>query len=220
VADPNSFAKLQIESQMLSYPSDEALRAQYFGVLNDISRSQFGSFAAILPEILTPLLFRGATSDVWNMEFVFLKHEYDLPIPAPRRILDVGAYAGYTSVFFANRYPDAEIIAVEPPGANFEILQANTAPYRNIHCVPAAVWHRRAELRLADIPYGDWGTWFKEDVDMAPLASTGPVQAVPAYTIAEILDMHGWDTVDFIKFMGFAGRIYTVMRPRPQWLNQ
>jgi hypothetical protein len=31
--------------------------------------------------------------------------------------------------------------------------------------------------------------------------------------------MHGWDTVDLIKCMGFAGRIHVLLRPRPQWLN-
>ena len=154
----NNPLKHQIECDMLSRPSDTALRKLYFDVLNEISNSRFWLFSVTFPEILTPLLFRGATSDVWNMEVVFLKREYDLPMLAPRRISDVGAYAGYTSVFSANRHQDAQIIAIEPPGANFDMLQANTAPYKNIRCVPAAAWNRRSELHLADIPYGDWGT--------------------------------------------------------------
>src|SRR5260370_17379173 len=119
--------------------NEDALGSRYFDVLNTISRSYLGSFFAALPEITTPLLFRGASSDVWNMQQVFLDRQYDVEIPKPHKILDLGAYVGYTAVYFANRFPSASIISVEPPGSNFDPLVANTPAYPNIPSLPSPV---------------------------------------------------------------------------------
>ena len=64
--------KYQLEAEMRVDPNERTLRARYFDILNTISRSHFGSFFAVLPEVTTPLLFRGASSDVWNLQQVFL----------------------------------------------------------------------------------------------------------------------------------------------------
>jgi FkbM family methyltransferase len=205
--------KYQLEAEMRTYPKEHNLRDRYFDVLNRISRSHLGSLFAVLPEITTPLLFRGASSDVWNMQQVFLDHQYDMEIHEPCRILDLGAYAGYTAVYFANRFPNASIISVEPPGSNFDTLVANTVAYPNIRCLPAAVWHERGELTLADCSYGDWGLSF------TPGDGDWPAEKVPGYTITNILEMHGWNGVDLIKCSSHGGRVDTLLRPRPDWLE-
>jgi FkbM family methyltransferase len=206
--------KYQLEADMRARQLDHSLRVQYFDVLNRISRSYLGSFFAVFPEIATPLLFQGASSDVWNMQQVFLDRQYDVGIPKPRKILDLGAYVGYTAVYFANRFPSASIISVEPPGSNFDTLVANTAAYSNIRCLPAAVWHERTELTLADCSYGDWGLSF------TPRDADRPVETVPGYTITNILEMHGWNGVDLIKCSSHGGRVDTLLRPRPNWLER
>lgn len=206
--------KYQLEAEMQVNFNEHTLRTQYFDTLNRISRSYFGSFFAVLPELTTPLLFRGASSDVWNMEQVFLNRQYDVEIPEPHKILDLGAYVGYTAVYFANRFPSAAIISVEPPGPNFDTLVANTAAYPNIRSLPAAVWHERAELALADCSYGDWGLSF-----MPGNAGSSP-DKVPGYTITDILKMHGWNGVDLIKCSSHGGRIDALLRPRPHWLEK
>src|SRR5260370_4785934 len=94
--------------------NEDALGSRYFDVLNTISRSYLGSVFAALPDITTPLLFRGSSSDVWNMQQVFLDRQYDVNIAEPRTILDLGAYVGYTAVYFANRFRTASIISVVP----------------------------------------------------------------------------------------------------------
>jgi FkbM family methyltransferase len=205
--------KCQFEAEMRVHPRDHALRVRYFDVLNRISRSHLGSFFAVFPEITTPLLFRGASSDVWNMQQVFLDRQYDVEIPEPRKILDLGAYVGYTAVYFANRFPSANIISVEPPGSNFDALVANTVAYPNIRCLPAAVWHERGELTLEDFSYGDWGLSFGwGNADQA-------AEKVPGYTITNILEMHGWKAVDLIKCSSHGGRVDTLLTPRPDWLG-
>jgi FkbM family methyltransferase len=43
-----------------------------------------------------------------------------------------GAKIGTSSIFFARKYPNAEIIAIEPKSGNFSMLKKNTEPYKNI----------------------------------------------------------------------------------------
>lgn len=50
-----------------------------------------------------------------------------------RLVLDVGGNVGATSIYFACRFPDAEIHAFEPAEATFRLLARNTAPFPRIH---------------------------------------------------------------------------------------
>ena len=68
--------------------------------------------------------FRNNPFDFATFEEVILKEDYNLNINFnPSTIIDGGANIGLTSVFFANRYPKAEIVAVEPEEGNFEMLR-------------------------------------------------------------------------------------------------
>lgn len=199
---PLARLKAELESAMCSRPFDWVLRHEYFAVLGEMSGSHLGCFHASLPEIATPLMVRASGSDIWNLRQIFLEGDqeaepymygdYAFAMPSPRRILDLGAYCGYTAVYFANRFPNAEIVCVEPPGANFEALRVNTAPYPNMRCLAAAVWSERTTLQLSRHVLGDWGNQFTP--------SNPPENgAIPAYSISDILAMHGWDGADFIK---------------------
>ena len=220
---PLSCFKRELETTMCSKPDDWALRDEYFAVLGEMSRSHLGCFYASLPEIATPLMVRASSSDIWNLRQIFLEgdHEtepyvygdYAFAIPPPRRILDLGAYCGYTAVYLANRFPDAEITCVEPPGANFEALRVNTAPYANIRCLAAAVWPVRATLQWSGPVFGDWGNQF------AP-AGPGENGAIPAYSISDILAMRGWAGADFIKCVVEGVQVEILTAQGQPWLDQ
>jgi FkbM family methyltransferase len=216
--------KSRLELAMRSVPGSLAIRTMYFEVLNRLSQSHLGWFFAVFPEISTPLLFRSASSDVFNLQQIYLNYiwgtqsfyygEYGFDIPRPNRILDLGAYCGYTAVYFANRFPEAQIICVEPSASSFRLLLANTAPYPNIRCLPAAVWHERAELKQAGQLLGDWGNFF---------SSTGGFAAervVPGYTISDILQMHGWTGADFIKCVVENASVPILSNPVRPWLTE
>jgi len=51
---------------------------------------------------------------------------------APRRILEIGAGAGYRSAALASAYPWAEILTTEPDANAQRVALLNTLPYRNI----------------------------------------------------------------------------------------
>ncbi len=95
-----------------------------------------------IPQSKTPLKLRSDTSDIPTFEQIFVWDDYDLPMQmAPRFIIDGGANVGFASIYFANRYPEAKIIAVEPDESNVEVMRQNTLAYPNISVIQAGIWN-------------------------------------------------------------------------------
>ena len=98
--------------------------------------------------------YRPGGSDVENIVKKLLKRDSEYWLPPrfkPRSILDLGANIGIASIDFALRYPQASIIAIEPVGANFQLLQKNISGFQNIRALNVAVGKHdeRAALRGA-----------------------------------------------------------------------
>lgn len=103
---------------------------------------------------------RSTDFDVYN-EIVFA-NQYDLDMPmSPKVIVDGGANIGLASVYFANKFPAARIIAVEAEASNFEVLLRNVAPYPAIVPIHAALWNRDGEIGVSepDPTKGVGGEW-------------------------------------------------------------
>jgi FkbM family methyltransferase len=80
-------------------------------------------------------------------------------------IIDAGAYAGYTSVFFANRYPGAEIVALEPDAENYSLAKMNLSPYhQRVKLFNAAVWYKSGPIRVVPAERSD-STRVAENID-------------------------------------------------------
>ena len=73
---------------------------------------------------------RFGTVDPFIYRQVLVDREYAAATDAPGLIIDGGAHIGLTSLFFAQLFPSAQIIAVEPQKDNFALLSANTAGLR------------------------------------------------------------------------------------------
>jgi FkbM family methyltransferase len=185
--------KFHLEGLLLGDPNNRSLLDAYFGILECLSDNSFGLLYASLPGYRAPLFFRGMKTDLLNMRQIFWHDEYGFEFSErPRRILDLGAYGGYSAVYLANRFPDAEIVCIEPSPTNFRLLSINTEPYENIKRLLGAVWHRSAQLDLIERVGGDWGSVFGEH-------TTGTAARVQAYTVPEILRFAGWPSADYIK---------------------
>jgi FkbM family methyltransferase len=95
---------------------------------------------------------RLGTSDFCAYKDVFIRDDkrYDPDLPAfdPSVIVDAGAHIGMASLRFACHYPHATIIAIEPEPSNFTFLCRNSAPYKNIIPVEAALWKEDGEVGL------------------------------------------------------------------------
>jgi FkbM family methyltransferase len=98
-----------------------------------------------------PVTLRLRTSDAYVFDEVFHREEYAIDLLAPKVIIDAGANIGLASVYFANRFPNARIIAVEPELSNYEVLVRNTKAYKKITPVRAALWKSDGQV-FVDAP--------------------------------------------------------------------
>ena len=102
-----------------------------------------------------PVHLRLRTSDVWLCQQILVDAQYDSGLSLrPRVIVDGGANIGLASIFYANKYPEASIIAVEPEQSNFEMLQKNVCAYPNILPIRAALWNKNQDLYSSAVAPG------------------------------------------------------------------
>jgi FkbM family methyltransferase len=143
-----------------------------------------------IPALPHPLRIRPRTSDKYCFEQIFLDEIYQLPIDiSPRAIVDCGANVGYASVYFANRYPRARIVSIEPEPSNFKALVANTAAYPNIILVEAAIWPSPGRL-VVDSSDSAWESRVSTPVNgLLPTVEAVTLQDIFARCPANALDV-------------------------------
>jgi FkbM family methyltransferase len=97
-----------------------------------------------------PLALRMETTDLdVYRDVIGGQFEFRLPFE-PRVIVDAGAHIGLTSIWFANKYPAARIVAIEPEPSNFDVLARNVRPYPLIVPVHAALWSHDGEIAVSN----------------------------------------------------------------------
>jgi FkbM family methyltransferase len=145
-----------------------------------------------LSGISSPLICRPRDSDLTVLWTAFFLQDCDFNLAEPNpTIIDVGANVGYVSVFLANKYPAARIVAVEVDPDNVDILRRNVQGY-NVDVVQGAIWSshsyccidRSAEksyaFRVREVPEGTPGS-------------------LPALTITDLLERLGTRNLDLLK---------------------
>lgn len=153
-------------------------------------------FAAQVAGLAHPVFVRLGSTDVSVMKQVLIEKHYDFPVTLkPKRIIDAGANIGLSAVYFANRFPDAQIVAIEPEKSNFDILQKNIAAYPNIKPMFAALWPIDDEIQLLDPGTGNHG--FQTSSSSKYPETRG--QLTKAVCVGTILKERGWDSVDLLK---------------------
>jgi FkbM family methyltransferase len=152
-----------------------------------------------------PVLVRTWTSDVEAFWAIFVRGEYDsIDVEsAPQLVVDAGANVGYASVRFANRWPEARIVAVEPEATNSALCRRNTLPYPNIRVVEAGIWSSPGKLRIVNPSSGKWAFEVEADED----------GNIPAITLAQLSEGR---RIDLLK-MDIEGAEREVFR-EPSWL--
>jgi FkbM family methyltransferase len=107
-----------------------------------------------------PVHYRRGSSDTRLIYSILLKRgkkaEYALPRESGirtddvRTVLDIGANAGISAVYFAVSFPRAEVHAFEPDPGNCELLRLNAEASGRIHVHPFALGASDGELTLYD----------------------------------------------------------------------
>ncbi len=146
-----------------------------------------------IPGYRAPISLRTGTADVDTFEKVFLARHYDLAVDMePEFIVDAGANIGCVSVFFANRHPNAQIIAIEPEGSNFDLLVQNTQPYPNIRTIKAALWKEKTVLSIMN-PHKSTDTF------QVAARNGEDSSLVETITVYDVLNMCHGKSIDIFK---------------------
>jgi len=175
-----------------------------------------GSFSIRPHGIPHPIRLRAGSSDSAVVVQIFDTRELAIDLPfAPRTIIDAGANTGISAIWFANAYPEASILAIEPDRENFALCQENTRPYPKIRCVNAALWHQAGKLVLENPGSLAWARRFEEREKSDP----APGVEVEAITMRQAIELSGGDPVDILK-LDIEGAERELFRHEDGWMKQ
>lgn len=146
-----------------------------------------------VPGVKHHIHLRKNTTDHLAFEQVFITKEYDFePGCDPSVIVDAGSNIGLGTVYFANRYPGARVISIEPEPNNFHMLKKNTNFYSNVTAVKAAVWNEDTELNIYDEGKGEWAFTVHRE-------KAGTVGKVMALSIPKLMATYDLPYIDILK---------------------
>jgi FkbM family methyltransferase len=157
-----------------------------------------------------PLIFRarnGITIEaprrlLHEFKEIFLENAYvsgfKTPLPRNPTIIDVGANAGFFTLFAAALFPKARIYSFEPVPENFQQLLRNRARNRqvDISCFPMAVCGYDGEIFLNFELEDNFTT--AATIVRGPEAG-GKGLTVPCVSLATIFQKNSLDTCDLLK---------------------
>lgn len=141
-----------------------------------------------------PIFLRRNSSDINVFNQIIIKQEYDTEFPSKQvdYILDLGANIGLTSIYFANVFPQARIVAIEPEPENYKILVKNTKFYPNIITELTAVWSRKTNLIIHRELRSEWSARVFE-------VKKSTKDSFPAKDITTIMKDYSLPKIDILK---------------------
>jgi len=157
------------------------------------------------------------STDIDVFRQIFIEREYAPleSIPEPGIIVDCGAYAGYSSIYFLNKFPTSKIIAIEPDSHNFEIAKINLLPYNDrVTLIPAAIWGSPGRLTLSRGTYGDGREWATQ----VRTSMLGEKPDTTAIGIGDIIQLYNINNIDLLK-IDIEGSEINVFSSNTSWLD-
>ena len=150
---------------------------------------------------------RGVVSHFYSLGYRI----QDTPDEPIRTILDGGANIGDETTRFLLHHPTAEVTAVEPEGSNFELLRKNVDHLDRTLCVHGGLWPVKTHLEV--IP-GNSQEGFRV---VETTKTDGPVAA---FTIPELMERRGWDSIDVLKLDIEGSEFELFSRGTEDWLDR
>lgn len=165
-----------------------------------------------LPQIEKPIYIRSRSSDVYSFEDIFAHQAYKMDISfQPKVILDCGANVGHAAVYFANQFPEAFILAIEPDEQNVSIIEKNIVTYQNVKCLQSAIWNKPSFLKIENESASSWAFRVSETTQDEP-------KAFQATSIQSLCSTYNIDKIDILKMDIEGSEAFVFDDKSSEWL--
>ena len=192
-----------------------------------------------LSTLSRPVWLRPGVSDWIVLERIFLDREYD-PISAAHDaamdrlcsriqadggtplIIDCGANVGLSAVWFAERFPTAVIVAVEPEPGNFHVLTHTARNYPTIRPLQAAISSKPGRATISNTGDTPWAWTTNESADGEIVTTTIPqlAGADPSYVLLAVkVDIEGFETTLLSTNTEWADHLPLLMFEMHDWMQ-
>ncbi len=154
-------------------------------------------------------------SDLRTLRQVWCTEPYVLPPdPDVRWILDAGANVGYATKWFADRFPNATVIAIEPDAQNVAMIRRNTIGLENVRVVHAALAAVTGTTVVVDPGQGSWGLRAGDHAQGQGVV----VSEVECVTISQLLEQFDMKCIDILK-IDIEGAELDVLTDAAEWIH-
>jgi FkbM family methyltransferase len=141
------------------------------------------------------IYLRKDQSDPFIFEQIFCEQQYNFGHPAPegvKWIIDAGANIGLAAIYFSQKFPNAQIISIEPNKENFDLLQKNTVNYKNVVCLNAALWYQKENLHISNKEEKSAGYMIQSNRDT-------PGEIIQSITMDQLIESYRMNEVSLVK---------------------
>lgn len=181
---------------------------------------RYGASDKMRPQYLRnidyPVYLRANTTDPLTLREIFLDRDYDIDnMENIEFIVDAGANIGLASIFFANQYPGAKILAIEPEKSNFDVLKRNVSNYPRVVPINAALWNHSGHIKLVDPGRGAHGFITTE----TPVSPECPTESTPSVTLEDLMSAYSIPRIDLLK-VDIEGAEKEVFESSDPWINR
>lgn len=156
-----------------------------------------------------PFTIRPNFADLQTVKDNLIRNEWGkLPKDfSPSVIVDAGAYIGDTAAYYASRFPNAKVIALEPNPNSAALARYNLLDYgERVVVIEAALWSTTGKLSFAG------------DFTGAGIAQTSEI-SVQGYSLVDLIKTLSINKIDLMK-IDIEGAEYEVLNDgEGKWLN-
>jgi FkbM family methyltransferase len=152
---------------------------------------------------------------------IFLENAYTIglqkPVNPAGKIIDIGANAGYFSLFAASKFPQSTIFAYEPVKMNFVQLQKNKDlnPSKAINTFNQAVGGKSEMIKIYFDQTDSFSTSASIKKDVNQKENGASFEEVSCITLQEVFEQNQIDFCDLIK-IDCEGAEYEILYNTPR----
>jgi len=160
-----------------------------------------------------PIYLRSASPDVRVFRNIFERGDYRLPSEITgiiSTIVDLGAYTGISTAYFAERYPSARIVALEPDPDNYSCLQHNLNGI--LHLTRVSALRACVAKTTGTVRFGTEGQSWERAI-----SEKGDI-VVPSFTLTDLFAHFDLESVDILK-MDIEGGEKDVFEAETKWFH-